>query len=552
LSVAQPSPTPIFFQVRFDDGTTRQIQLPPSNEFKKVKLELPAKRIRAHVRLRTETESGEAGRVRIDAATWEGKGEQPLYPLARAGVLMVTLTGIALTIAGVSAGVSVFGALTLVAVFLVIGSQDPFTSLHLIRKGFVVAAVGVIIVSVARLWRGKTAPLFLGMIYGALLIKSFLLFHPSFYFVDYPIHETLLELVYHRGVLDFWIRLPDYQVAYNLGVGIAGGEHHPFPYPVVFYLLAHIGNGLYHNPELWLKTTAATVSALALFPLGYIARRMFPSSRADCWAVLIYLFTPALTRSLMLLEFSALTGHLFDLLVVAFLAKITFDFHRWQRLLGLSLLIASSAASYTSGFIHQGLLVGSCLGLSPWLKGMDRKAALRLALAALTGAAIGLGVYHPRTVTNLFLVVLPAGIGGAPETTVQPWIDHLTSIAGRSRDFLGWALPFLGTFSLIVWLRRAGSLSSPALRLLIGAWTASCAIVFSLRFVFTELLLYQKELYWIAALFAVATGTLIARLMKGNNKLECTAIALCATVVLSGLWQFNIMAPRFYWNYLFL
>jgi hypothetical protein len=353
-------------------------------------------------------------------------------------------------------------------------------------------------------------------------------------------------------VVDFWTRLPDYQVAHNLGVGMAGGDYYPFPYPVVFYFFAHGGNSLFHNPELWLKITAALVSALALFPLGYVARRLFPSSRADCWAVLIYLFTPALARSLLLLEFSALTGHLFDLLVVAFLAKIAFDFHLWRRLLGLSLLVATSAASYTSGFIHQGLLVGSCLGLAPWLEGMDRKNVLRLALAGLTGAALGIVAYHPRTVVNLFAVVLPAGLEGAPEATVRPWTDPFTSIVGRSKEFLGAVLPFVGTFSVIVWLREAASRFSPALRLLIAAWAVSCAVAFSLRFIFTELLLYQKELYWIAALFAVATGALMARLMRESFKTAFVAVSLSTALVLSGLWQFYAMAPRFYWNYLFL
>lgn len=552
LSVAQPTSSPVFLQVRFDDDTAHQVRIAPSREFRDVRFQIPAQRIRAHVRLRTETESGDAGRLRIDAATWEGRGERPLYPLARASFLIVTLTGIALWVAGASLGVSILGSLGLVAVLLVLGSTDPFAILHLVRKGAVVAGIGVLTVAIARGKMRKGSALFLSLVYVALLLKSFFVFHPRFYFVDYPIHETLLELVYHRGVVDFWARLPDYQVAHNLGVGIAGGDHHPFPYPVVFYFFAHVGNSLSHNPELWLKVTAALVSVLALFPLGYMARRLFPSSRADCWAVLIYLFTPALTRSLLLLEFSALTGHLFDLLVVAFLAKIAFDFSLWRRVLATSLLIATSAASYTSGFIHQGLLVGSCLGLAPWLKGLDRKSALRFALAGLAGAALGIGAYHPRTVANLFLVVLPTGIEGAPEATIQPWTDHFRSIVGRSLEFLGMVLPFVGTFSVIVWLRKAASQFSPALRLLIAAWAASCVVAFSLRFIFAELLLYQKELYWIAALFAVATGALIARLMTESFKMSLVAVSLSAAVVLSGLWQFFVMAPRFYWNYLFL
>ena len=57
--------------------------------------------------------------------------------------------------------------------------------------------------------------------------------------------------------MDFWLRLPDYQVTHNIGVAPAGGARQPYPYPVLFYLTAHMGNRLYHNPEIWLKATAA-------------------------------------------------------------------------------------------------------------------------------------------------------------------------------------------------------------------------------------------------------------------------------------------------------
>ncbi|MCP5117664.1 MAG: hypothetical protein GY953_43125, partial [bacterium] len=219
-------------------------------------------------------------------------------------------------------------------------------AIHLIQRGPAVAATGLVVVGLARLVARGLKPAFLGLVYGALVLKAFLVFHPHFYFVDLPIHETLLELVYHRGFMDFWQRFPDYQVIHNLGVAPVAGVYQPFPYPTFFYLLAHTGNRLTHDPELWLKLTGALAGALSLFPLGYIARRLSHAPGADLLAGVIYLLTPALTQSLLLLELSALAGHLFDLMVVAYLAHVSFGLRSWKRTASVAALIAASGVVY--------------------------------------------------------------------------------------------------------------------------------------------------------------------------------------------------------------
>ena len=84
------------------------------------------------------------------------------------------------------------------------------------------------------------------------------------------------------------------------------------------------------------------------------------------------------------------------------------DLELSDRIVATMVLIATSLAVYTSGFIHQGLLVGSLLILAPLLGGLSRAGAFRLAGAGLAGATLGLLTYHPETLSNVFASTLPA------------------------------------------------------------------------------------------------------------------------------------------------
>ena len=548
LSVAQPDPRPLRLYAEFDDGTSQEITVVPSSEFHELHLELPRTRARADVRLRTETADGSPGRLRIDRIEWSGEKARPQSRLAWQFASIMVLSLVTLGVAGASFPASVGVSLAIGGAALAVSFHDPFVAVHLVRRGAVVTMLGLTVVIALRLLARRLTPAFLSLIYGALLLKALLVFHPSFFFTDLPIHQTLLELVYHRGVVDFWTRLPDYQEAHNLGVAPVGGTYQAFPYPVVFYLLAHLGNSAFHAPELWLKLGGALVSALALLPLGFLARRLCPAPHADVAAGLVYLFTPAYTRSLLLLEFSALLGHLLDLIVIAYLAGISLQLFPTRRVLATAALIAASLAVYTSGFIHQGLLVGCLLILAPLLKGLSRSGAVRLAAAGLAGAVFGLLTYHPQTISNLFNAILPAGVD-VPTGTELPLGSRIDSAVERSLEFLGGPLLALGAAGLAFSLKRT---SLPSLRLLLSAWALSGAIAYFLRYYLLELLRFQKELYWVGALLAVTIGVLAASLRQKGRMGTLTAAALLLAIVMGGLTAFGAMATRFYERYAFL
>jgi len=547
LSVAQPESRSIRLRAELDDGTSHEITVPPSGEFQEIHFELPEGRVRGDVRLRTDTGEGAPGRLRIDRVRWSGRTTRPQARLAAQSAALLVLSLLAFGGAGLSLRWSITGSLVIGGTVAALGLQDPFATVHLLRKGAAVAMLGLPLVLTLR-WLGRrSTPAFRSLVYVAFLLKSFLVLHPAFYFTDLPIHETLLELVYHRGIVDFWTRLPEYQTAHNLGVAPVGGVYQAFPYPAAFYLIAHLGNSAYHAPELWLKMGGALASALALLPIGYLARRLSPERHVDLVAGAVYLLAPAYTRSLLLLELSALLGHLMDLVVVAYLARISLELVPTRRTIAVAALIAASLAVYTAGFVHQGLFVGSLLLLAPMLGGLERS-GLRLAAAGLVGATVGLLTYHPDTVSNVFLAALPAGAEASAGLEIS-LTSRIGSAGARALQFLGGPLLALGGLGLVFCFRRV---SEAPLRLLLAAWALSGAVAYALRYYFLDLLHFQKELYWLGALLAVTTGVMVVGSARRGRIGAFVAAAILLAIAIGGFLAFWEMAPRFYERYAFL
>jgi hypothetical protein len=331
-----------------------------------------------------------------------------------------------------------------------------------------------------------------------------------------------------------------------------GGEARVFPYPVVFYYAAHLGNRLHHAPELWLKLTAAGFATLALLPLGYLARRLTSRANADFFTGLAYLLVPSLTRSLLLLELSAVAGCFFDLLAVAALAASNLKLDRPRRFALATLAMTASLAAYTAGFVHVGLLVGCALGLVLGERFLGRgitagswsgRDALRLGLAGIFALGLAAFAYHPKAVSALATAVLSQG-ADSPESAANP-VDHLIgSAVSRARSFLGMPLIAAGALGLALALRR---LDPSPLRLLFVAWALSAVVAYALRYLFIDLFQYQKELYWAAALLALGAGALVSSLRK-----PALAVGLLLALFASFAMELRTMVEEFYRSYLFL
>ena len=550
LTVRQELLRPVELQVRFDDGSQHEITIPFAGSTPQtVRLELPLERVRAVVRLRCQTLDGGPCKLDVDRLAFRASRARPERSVVVSASVLVAISFLGLLLGGLTALWATVGTGVLCACLLVLARFDSFAALHLLARAPPIVVAGLVLVVLSRFVFRVQVALAVALFYG-LCFKAALVFHPSFYFVDWQIHETLLELVYHRGVLDFWSRLPEYQVHYNLGVAPVGDTFRAFPYPAWFYLFAHLGNALYHDPELWLKLTAVSVSTATILPLAYLASRFSESRHAGLVASVVYLLTPAYLRSLLLLELSALAGHFFDLLALAFFARVSLRLEGAARFLVGVMAVGASLAVYTSGFVHLGLFVGSILLLAPFIAALSPREVFRLAAASLLGASLGVLTYHPDTMRALFSSVLPQGVAATVPGVVAPdaW-GLLVSAEARAVTFLGHALLPIGLLGLVWGMRHV---KDEARRLLFAAWALSGAIAYTLRFVLLDLFHYQKELYWIGALFAVTAAALLAHLAASSRGKRLLAAGLSLWLVVAALQAFLRLWSQFYVDYRFL
>jgi hypothetical protein len=538
IALSQNRTSPTRLEVHFDDGSSRELLLSERIDSHEVEVALPAKRVRAGIRLRQTTDGGAGEPVRLSEVRFHGGKPLPQRPLVLSFAAFVFVGVLAFSAAGLSSAAASSVIASLVLALFAVGRADPLAALHLSQRAAPLALAAFLVVLAVRAFRPRLTPAFFALLPASILLKGSLLFHPDFYFTDLRIHETLLELAYHRGVRDFVVHFPDFQIQHNVGVAPVGGEIRPFPYPVFFYLLAHAGNRVFHAPELWLKLTGALVASLPLLGVGYLARRLSPDPRADLRAGLFYLLIPSLTRSLLLLELSALLGHLLDLLALCCLARVELRLDTLRRFFEATAAIAAALAAYTSGFVHFGLFVGSCLSLDFFVKALGQRRRLALAGAGLLAAAIGLTAYLPERVGYLFTAVLPEGVSGAAGAPVG---DLSLSALGRALSFLGAPLILAGVLGLALRIRQ---IDSAALRLFFYGWAASAGLAYLLRFVFLELFHYQKEMYWVGALLALG-ASVVVRTRAGSSLVLLAALA-------AYVHAFRALIDQFYRSYLFL
>lgn len=545
LTVRSKGPSASEIRAELDDAALGTLSLAPDSGPGELRWEIPDGWRRASVRLRSEPGSGSV--VEIARLRWQVASVAPSRDIVLAVGALVALTYLALVIAGLGPGATLAGTIGVALAMSAISLVDGFAGLHLASRLTPAALLGTVVLVVVRFLAPGSSALLRALFLATVLLRSALLFHPRFYFVDIPIHETLLELIYHRGMVDFWERLPDYQKIHNLGVAPVAGEYRAFPYPVAFYFLAGLGNRLHHAPELWLKLTASCLAALALFPLGSLARRLSDRPQAEVFAAVAYLLVPSITRSLFLQELAAVTGSFFDLLAIACLARLSLRLEGLSRFLLATAAMTGALVAYTAAFIHFGLFVASALALGILGRGLDRRNLARLAGAGLLAAALALLTYNSDTVRALPDVVLN-GVDGPP-TTGASLSERAESVFARVVGFIGIPLLGLGAFGLGAALP---SLESKPLRFLFESWALSALVAFGLRLLFPDIFHYAKELYWGAALLAVGAGSPLASQWAGSRYGRLFVVLALAALALAYGVSFRAMVMQFYTDYLFL
>ena len=162
LTVAQPAAETVVLRIELDDGTTRQMTIPPFSDFRELVVELPETRARARIRLRSETQDGSPGTLRIDRVEWKGRKARPQTRLAQQSTLLLVLSFLALGLAGLSVSASLVSSLFLAAILWTISFQDPFAAVHLLRRGAAVAMLGLPVIGGDQTARPTAKPWVLG------------------------------------------------------------------------------------------------------------------------------------------------------------------------------------------------------------------------------------------------------------------------------------------------------------------------------------------------------------------------------------------------------
>ncbi|MGH9335353.1 MAG: hypothetical protein ACRD21_16575, partial [Vicinamibacteria bacterium] len=427
-------------------------------------------------------------------------------------------------------------------------------ALHFTLRSPPVALLGLLSVALSTRFGPRLSPSFRMLFYFALLTRAAIVFHPSFYFSDIEMHEVLVERAYHRGFADLFAHWRDYAGGMGLGASPLETGRAAFPFPILFHGLTHVGNSLLHAPVTWLKLNGALFSALALFPIGYLARRWSGGlPGAELLAGALYLFVPCLSQNLLLLKFSAAVGQFFDLAVVAYLAHVSLSIEGFSRWLGAAFCIAASLASYNSGFVHMSLLVAGLLILAPVIGGWTRRHALGLATAALAAVPLGVVSYQPEWVRDFASARLTESdvrshTADTADTDAPSPASGIDAPTVKAAAYLGLPILVLGLLGAV---RETPKLDR-SMRLLVLSWLFSALAAHGLRYIFPVLLLQQKEAYWAAGAFAVVGGILLARLWHSGNRFRMGAVlfALAATGSEWGRWVSSVQS-YFYSSYLF-
>ena len=249
-------------------------------------------------------------------------------------------------------------------------------------------------------------------------------------------------------------------VEYGVWHTEALGAAFVFPYSAAFHLpfaLAPLG---YDATMSAMKLAAVALSVVPVVLTWLLAQRLgLPALPA----ALLMVAVPTYGTRLSFAFLPALLGHVFDLLVVLWLAHALPRLERPAAFALGVLTITASQLAYVSGLLNTGALVAG-VGLVLLVARQPRQALL-LATIGASAAGLALALYYRHFLGGVF-EALPALGGGAaaPDPRYAP--QSFVAVAlGRTRDFFGVALPLLAGAGLVLALRRSPGPRTPPGRL---------------------------------------------------------------------------------------
>ncbi len=407
------------------------------------------------LRFRVDSHDRQRLGLRLDRVVFE-LGERArvrLAPRARLGsAALVAICFLVLRLAGwrrrwatAQAGV--------VAAFVIAGLvTDPWLA-HRMLTGVPLLLAVVAGLGLAVGWRLRCSPptlRALATIVGvALLARAAAVNHPDFYYPDLHTHARFAEEIREAG-----LGFSSDPAATILEHGVWKLEvvdrSYAFPYSPAFHLPFVLSPLEYDELITAMKLAGVALSVIPIALVWALALRL---GVTPLMPALLMVVVPTYGTRLSFAFLPSLLGHVFDLVLLLWLA---YNLPRIERraafVLGVA-VVAASQLAYVSGLLNSGALV---LSVSLLLLATKRpRQAAVLAAVGVAGAATSLILYYGRFLDIVVAILSRLDVGAAASAGRYEAQSFLAVACARTRDFFDGLLPLLALAGLFVTLRRA-------------------------------------------------------------------------------------------------
>lgn len=494
-------------------------------------------------RITVAVESGEPLRLQATAA---------LRPVAAALLLFggLLVLGVSPLVAGIS-------TLVMAASFAVRASVDLFGAWRqttLLPEMLVLGTGVLLIIRLAMERWGRTSRQEARWLAGAalftMMFRLALVSHPDFYYPDLMTHARVVDTIATEG-LSFFHHPADALNAQGAWTKPVLGSVSSLPYAVVFHtpfaFLASTFDLSIDQIETALKAGASLTSVLPILLAGVLAVRLGLPPLAALSLCVIPTYTSRLSFALL----PALSGHVFDLVVlVALLIATTTEPPMPTRLWPwVAATLLAGHLAYTSSVVNEGLLMAMLVAL--WL-GSGRsgfRVSGRLVLVEAVAAFLAFALYYRHFVGDVFglaarLVGMGGGAGEAAgvrgsSASVYPIESFWALLFERSSTFFGWSWITLAVAGLVV-----GGAVVRSSRL-VQAWGLTYLGLILLRAKIPDVFRYGHETLFLAPLVALLAGSaLILALRLGGGPRILALFGGGGLLVVSLLEQWQAVADQ--------
>ncbi|MBP6703504.1 MAG: hypothetical protein KA385_08350 [Vicinamibacteria bacterium] len=477
--------------------------------------------------------------LRLDRITVEVESGEPLRLQAVAAlrpvVTALLLLG-GLLVLGVSPLVAGASTLVMAAAFAIRASADLFGAWRQTTLLPEMLVLGTAVLFVFRKamerWTGSSGHEARWLAAAALFTMAFrlaLICHPDFYYPDLMTHARVVETIANQGP-SFFLHPADALNAQGAWTKPVLGSVSSLPYAVLFHtpfavLASTLGLSI-DQIETALKAGGSLISVLPIMLAGLLAGRLGLPPMAALALCVIPTYTSRLSFALL----PALSGHVFDLVVLLALLIATgkeppTSTRPW---LWVAATLLAGHLAYTSSVVNEGLLMGILVVLC---LGAGRSGVLvggRLVLAEAVAALLAFALYYRHFVGDVFglaarLMGKSGGAGAAPSgagpnISVYPIESFWALLFERTHTFFGWSWMTLAVAGLIL----GGTMARNSR--LVQAWGLTYLGLILLRAKIPDVFRYGHETLFLTPFVAILAGSALVVAFRRGGRVRILAL----------------------------